>query len=104
MLLRQRSAAVSGTTAIPTPHSTALGVALLANAAIGLLKIRLPHLPAQAEWWVGPYVGGATGLMTAATGVFVIPALPYLQALSFDRKELVKALGLSFTVSTVALA
>jgi uncharacterized membrane protein YfcA len=42
--------------------------------------------------------------MTAATGVFVIPALPYLQALSFDGKELVKALGLSFTVSTVALA
>jgi uncharacterized membrane protein YfcA len=42
--------------------------------------------------------------MTAATGVFVIPALPYLQALSFDREELVKALGLSFTVSTVALA
>jgi uncharacterized membrane protein YfcA len=42
--------------------------------------------------------------MTAAMGVFVIPALPYLQALSFDGKELVKALGLSFTVSTVALA
>jgi uncharacterized membrane protein YfcA len=42
--------------------------------------------------------------MTAATGVFVIPAVPYLQALSFDREELMKALGLSFTVSTVALA
>jgi hypothetical protein len=42
--------------------------------------------------------------MTAATGVFVIPAVPYLQALGFDREELMKALGLSFTVSTVALA
>jgi uncharacterized membrane protein YfcA len=82
----------------------ALGVALLAYAAIGLMNVRVPHLPAQAEWWLGPLVGGATGLMTAATGVFVIPALPYLQALSFDGKELVKALGLSFTVSTVALA
>jgi uncharacterized protein len=84
--------------------SVALGVALFAYAAIGMMNVRVPHAPARAEWWLGPFVGGATGLMTAATGVFVIPALPYLQALSFDREELVKALGLSFTVSTVALA
>ena len=84
--------------------SAALGVALLAYAAVGLMNVRVPHIPASAEWWLGPFVGGATGLMTAATGVFVIPAVPYLQALSFDREELMKALGLSFTVSTVALA
>ena len=40
----------------------------------------------------------------AATGVFVIPALPYLQAIGFEKDELVQALGLHFTVSTVALA
>jgi uncharacterized membrane protein YfcA len=84
--------------------SVALGVALLVYAAIGLMNVRVPQVPASAEWWLGPFVGGATGLMTAATGVFVIPAVPYLQALSFDREDLMKALGLSFTVSTVALA
>lgn len=84
--------------------SVALGVALLAYAAVGLMNLRVPQVPASAEWWLGPFVGGATGLMTAATGVFVIPAVPYLQALRFDREELMKALGLSFTVSTVALA
>jgi uncharacterized membrane protein YfcA len=84
--------------------SVALGVALLAYATIGLTNVRVPHVPASAEWWLGPFVGGATGLMTAATGVFVIPAVPYLQALSFDREDLMKALGLSFSVSTVALA
>jgi hypothetical protein len=36
--------------------------------------------------------------------VFVIPAVPYLQAIGLDRDDLVQALGLSFTVSTVALA
>ncbi|HCN45542.1 MAG TPA: hypothetical protein DIT18_07675, partial [Pseudomonas sp.] len=40
----------------------------------------------------------------AATGVFVIPAVPYLGALDLGRDERVQALGLSFTVSTVALA
>jgi hypothetical protein len=49
-------------------------------------------------------VGAITGLTTAATGVFVIPAVPYLQAIGFEKEELVQALGLSFTVSTMALA
>jgi uncharacterized membrane protein YfcA len=40
----------------------------------------------------------------AATGVFVMHTVPYLQALRLDRDELVQALGLSFTVSTIALA
>ncbi|HEX9326079.1 MAG TPA: TSUP family transporter, partial [Reyranella sp.] len=42
--------------------------------------------------------------ITAATGVFVIPAVPYLQAIGLQKDELVQALGLSFTVSTLALA
>jgi uncharacterized membrane protein YfcA len=33
-----------------------------------------------------------------------MPAVPYLQAMRLHRDELVQALGLSFTVSTVALA
>ena len=32
------------------------------------------------------------------------PAVPYLQAIGFEKEELVQALGLSFTVSTLALA
>ncbi|WP_455821186.1 sulfite exporter TauE/SafE family protein [Pseudomonas cerasi] len=50
------------------------------------------------------FSGGSTGLITGATGVFVMPAVPYLQSLCFTKDELVQALGLSFTVSTVALA
>jgi uncharacterized protein len=45
-----------------------------------------------------------TGLITAATGVFVIPAVPYLGALGLDKEDMIQALGLSFTVSTIALA
>ena len=38
------------------------------------------------------------------TGVFVLPAVPYLQGLRLERDALVQALGLCFTVSTLALA
>ncbi|CAG9169297.1 hypothetical protein LMG23992_01443 [Cupriavidus laharis] len=36
--------------------------------------------------------------------MFVIPAVPYLQGLGLDKESMVQALGLSFTVSTIALA
>ncbi|HEX2113036.1 MAG TPA: sulfite exporter TauE/SafE family protein [Alphaproteobacteria bacterium] len=83
--------------------SVALGSTLIAYAAIGLAAPKL-HIPARAEPWSSPLAGVATGVVTAATGVLVIPAVPYLQALALDQDELVQAMGLSFTVSTVALA
>ncbi|WP_339531112.1 sulfite exporter TauE/SafE family protein [Pseudomonas mucidolens] len=81
----------------------ALGAALLAYALSGLFLPRLQVKPA-VERWLGPVCGLVTGLITSATGVFVIPAVPYLQALGLNRDQLVQALGLSFSVSTLALA
>ncbi len=79
-----------------------LGLALLAYAGLGLAQRQLPLQP-QQEAWAGPLVGLATGLVTILTGVFVIPAVPYLQALKLNKDDLVQALGLSFLVSTIAL-
>lgn len=82
----------------------ALGVALALYGGWGLAAAQLPRVPPAVQRWLGPLVGALTGGVTAATGVFVIPAVPYLQALGLSRDELVQAMGLSFTVSTVALA
>jgi uncharacterized membrane protein YfcA len=80
-----------------------LGIALALYAITGLAALRLV-VPRQWEPIFSPIVGAITGLITAATGVFVIPAVPYLQAIGLEKDELVQALGLSFTVSTIALA
>jgi uncharacterized membrane protein YfcA len=80
-----------------------LGMALVAYAAWGLFGSP-PTVPPRHEAWVGIAVGAVTGVITAATGVFVIPAVPYLQALKLDKDALIQAMGISFTVSTVALA
>ena len=82
--------------------SLGLGAALIVYATLGLLHWRAQVRPAH-EPWLGPLVGVATGLVTAATGVFVIPAVPYLQALGLEKDALVRALGVSFLVSTIAL-
>jgi uncharacterized membrane protein YfcA len=84
------------------PAAIGLGLVLIVYALIGLAKVKL-SVPRTSEIWLGPLVGVATGFVMAATGVFVIPALPYLQAIGLDKDELVQALGLHFTVSTVAL-
>jgi len=83
--------------------SVALGVALVAYALWGLTGRQL-HVPPGRERWLGPVVGAATGLVTAVTGVFAMPAVPYMQALGFQRDALIQAMGISFTTSTVVLA
>ena len=45
-----------------------------------------------------------TGVISAATGVQVIPSMPFMQAIGMEKDELVQALGVFFTVATVALA
>jgi uncharacterized membrane protein YfcA len=83
--------------------AVALGLLLMLYAGLGLTSVRFSVRP-SAEWWLAPLIGALTGLVTAATGVFVIPAVPYLGALNLDKEDMIQALGLSFTVSTIALA
>ena len=83
--------------------TAALGAALIVYAILGLAAVKF-SVSAGTEKWLSPIIGLATGLVTAATAVFVIPAVPYLQALHLEKDELIQALGLSFTVSTIAMA
>ena len=45
-----------------------------------------------------------TGVVSAATGVQVIPSMPFMQAIGLEKDELVQALGVFFTTATLALA
>ncbi len=81
---------------------TALGVTLIVYALFGLSRIEF-RLSSRLERWLAIPVGLATGAMSAATGVFVIPSGPYLQAIGLEKDELVQALGMTYTVATVAL-
>lgn len=80
-----------------------LGAVLVGYGLWGLRRPRLPDLSGSGRW-VGTIAGAATGLVTALTAVFVLPWVPYLQALRLEKDVMVQALGLSFTVATLALA
>lgn len=82
-----------------------LGFVMLGYSAYGLARptfaLRLPQ-----PWMAitSAVVGVASGVMTAATGINVFPMTVFLQSLPLERDEMIQALGLSFTVATVALA
>ena len=80
-----------------------LGVLLVIYAIFGLGKFSFSVAPSN-EKWIGGLVGLITGLVSAATGVQVVPSMPFMQAIGMEKDELVQALGVFFTVATVALA
>ena len=80
-----------------------LGVLLAIYAALNLAGVRLTLSRAQ-ETWVGPVLGAANGVLTGMTGSFVMPGVMFLQAIGLSRDILVQAMGVLFTLSTVALA
>lgn len=80
-----------------------LGTLLVIYALVSLTKVRF-SVARSDEKWVGGIVGVVTGLISAATGVQVIPSMPFMQAIGMEKDELVQALGVYFTAATVALA
>ena len=83
--------------------SALLGASLCVYSALNLSRLRVPA-PGRWEPFLSPLVGGLNGVLTGMTGSCAVPGVPYLQALGLQRDVLVQAMGVLFTVSTVALA
>ncbi|MCA1457377.1 sulfite exporter TauE/SafE family protein [Bradyrhizobium sp. BRP22] len=86
------------------PYGTVvLGLLLVIYAVVGLSRFSF-KVARRDEKWIGGIVGVVTGVISAATGVQVIPSMPFMQAIGMEKDELVQALGVFFTTATVALA
>ena len=83
--------------------SALLGALLVSYAAISLSGFRIA-LNLRQEAWAGPLLGTANGILTGMTGSFVVPGVIFLQAIGLPRDMLIQAMGMLFTVSTLALA
>ena len=83
--------------------SALLGALLVIYALTGLARAPVV-LSEKRERWLGPLLGAVNGILTGMTGSFVVPGVMYLQAVGLSRDNLVQAMGVLFTLSTVALA
>ena len=84
-----------------TPLRAATELVIYAIAGLSKFNFRVAR---SNEKWIGGIVGLVTGAVSAATGVQVIPSMPFMQAIGMEKDELVQSLGVFFTVATVALA
>jgi uncharacterized membrane protein YfcA len=81
----------------------ALGLLLVIYGMVSLRRIQFSVAP-QNEKKVGGVIGVVTGIIAAATGVQVIPSMPFMQSIGMEKDELIQALGVYFTVCTLAQA
>jgi uncharacterized membrane protein YfcA len=56
------------------------------------------------QTWIGVVAGFFNGIFGGMTGSFGVPGIPYLQAIGLRRDELIQALGILFTLSTISLS
>ena len=102
-----------------------LGTMLAIFAILGLSGIQFQVSP-KKEPILSPIIGFVTGLISGATAIFVIPVVPYLQAIDFGAKPnhrdkisdsnlkvpdevlikdaLIQSLGITALVASIALA
>lgn len=83
--------------------SLALGGVLILYAVVGMVSTRF-HVTQHAERWASPLIGVVTGVVNGATGISVMPLVPYLSSIGLQREALIQAMGLVFLVSMLALA
>lgn len=82
--------------------SAILGATLMGYAIMGFTTPKLPH-PGSYEQALSLPIGIVHGIVAGMTGSY-IPAVPFLQALGLSKDVLVQAMGIVFTISTIALA
>ena len=80
-----------------------LGVLLVVYGVLGLGGWTL-NVEQGRQRWAGPLVGAVNGVLTGMTGSFVVPGVMYLQAIGLPRDQLMQAMGMLFSISTLALA
>jgi hypothetical protein len=91
-----------GLNADPRLTTAALGTMLIVYALVSLIAFR-PRVAPQSEPWMTPTMGAISGVIGGVTGIFLVPAIPYIGALNLARDALVQAMGITLLVSTLSL-
>lgn len=86
----------------PRILTTLLGVVVVIYVAINVTRFRL-RISDEAAPWAAPPLGILSGLLTGTTGSVGIPIALYLQARDVDKDTFVRALAVTFLISSSML-
>ncbi|MCK1818506.1 sulfite exporter TauE/SafE family protein [Streptomyces sp. XM83C] len=83
--------------------SALLGLGLTVYGLLGLFRLRVDISGRTWHHPVGVLFGATNGFLTGMTGSSAVPGVFYLQSLGLTRDQLVQAMGILFTFSTIGL-
>ena len=83
--------------------SALLGLLLIIYSLLSLFGVQW-RISSKNKTSFGLLIGSVNGVLTGMTGSFVVPGVMYLQAIGLSRDQLIQAMGLLFTLSTLSLA
>jgi uncharacterized membrane protein YfcA len=86
----------------PALLSILLGLLIVTYAGITLSGFK-PSWQRRHDGPAAFVTGALNGILTGMTGSFVVPGVLYLNAIGLPRDQLVQAMGILFTLSTVGL-
>lgn len=87
----------------PAILTIGLGVILISYAVYSLLTPQV-RPPGRWEPILSPLAGAMTGVIGGLTGSLAVPAVLYMQALGLNRDTLIQAMGIWFSLASVALS
>jgi len=80
-----------------------LGTLIIVYSSLDLFGVRF-SISQENEKFAGPIFGLVNGIFAGMTGSFVVPGVMYLQAIGLSRDQIVQAMGMLFTLSTIGVA
>ena len=77
----------------------------LVTAAYAGISLATPQIVMPKNWEpiLSPALGGVSGMVTGLTGTFLVPGVMYLHSLGFSKDKFIQAMGILFTMSSIAL-
>lgn len=79
-----------------------LGALLITYSLLSLVGINFT-IPNKHKTWAGIVLGTVNGAITGMAGVYIVPSVMYFHAIGLRRDEIVLAMGILFSLSSVSM-
>lgn len=79
-----------------------VGTLIIVYSAASLINLRLPPPRSWEKFWT-PVIGVIGGSLGGMTGMFSMPAVPYMQTLRFNRDELIQSIAIWFSTGAAVM-
>ena len=79
-----------------------LGILLISYSLLSLFGINF-SISNKHKTWAGTVLGALNGAITGMAGVYIVPSVMYFHAIGLRRDEIVQAMGILFSLSSVSM-